>query len=167
MIRIDHATWTYPHAEQPSLRDLTLRINPGEFVILCGASGSGKSTALRLMNGLIPHFHEDASSPAPSLSVGWSTTNAELDAMGPRHRHRAAASEAPVLHRHRSGGGRLRDGELRLPPGRDPAPRRGDGRGARHGGAGRTTPAGSLRRSAATGRDRRCDRPPPQRPPAG
>uniref|UniRef100_A8M7J2 ABC transporter related n=1 Tax=Salinispora arenicola (strain CNS-205) TaxID=391037 RepID=A8M7J2_SALAI len=82
MIRIDHATWTYPHAEQPSLRDLTLRVNPGEFVILCGASGSGKSTALRLMNGLIPHFHEDGVLTGTVTVGGLVTTNAELDAMG-------------------------------------------------------------------------------------
>lgn len=82
MIRIDHATWTYPHAEQPSLRDLNLRINPGEFVILCGASGSGKSTALRLMNGLIPHFHEDGVLTGTVTVGGLVTTNAELDAMG-------------------------------------------------------------------------------------
>lgn len=82
MIRIDHATWTYPHAEQPSLRDLNLRINPGEFVILCGASGSGKSTALRLMNGLIPHFHEDGVLTGTVTVGGLVTTNAELDAVG-------------------------------------------------------------------------------------
>lgn len=82
MIRIDHVTWTYPHAEQPSLRNLNLRINPGEFVILCGASGSGKSTALRLMNGLIPHFHEDGVLTGTVTVDGLVTTNAELDAIG-------------------------------------------------------------------------------------
>ncbi len=59
MIRVDHVSWTYAHAEEPSVRDLDLEVHPGEVVILCGASGSGKSTALRLMNGLIPHAHED------------------------------------------------------------------------------------------------------------
>ncbi|MGO2111807.1 MAG: ATP-binding cassette domain-containing protein, partial [Pseudoclavibacter sp.] len=53
MIRIDRVTWTYPHADDSSIADLDLRIEPGEFVVLCGASGSGKSTALRLMNGLV------------------------------------------------------------------------------------------------------------------
>lgn len=82
MIHIDHTGWTYPHAEQPSLRDLDLRIRPGEFVILCGASGSGKSTALRLMNGLIPHFHDDGTLTGTVTVDGLIAADAELDAIG-------------------------------------------------------------------------------------
>lgn len=58
IVRVDAVGWTYPHADGPSIRGLDLRIAPGECVVLCGASGSGKSSALRLLNGLIPHFHE-------------------------------------------------------------------------------------------------------------
>lgn len=82
MIRIDEVTWTYPHAEQQSLHDLELSVEPGEFVILCGASGSGKSTALRLMNGLIPHFHEDGVLTGAVTVDHLITTTAELDAIG-------------------------------------------------------------------------------------
>ncbi len=39
------------------LEGLNLRIEPGEYVLICGASGSGKSTLCRTFNGLIPHFH--------------------------------------------------------------------------------------------------------------
>ncbi len=84
MIRIDHATWTYPHAADSSLRDLDLRIAPGEFVVLCGASGSGKSTALRLMNGLVPHFHEDGVLTGSVTVDGVVTTDVELDELGRR-----------------------------------------------------------------------------------
>ena len=35
------------------LRDLSLRVEPGETVVLLGRSGAGKSTALRMVNGLI------------------------------------------------------------------------------------------------------------------
>lgn len=82
MIRIDHATWTYPHADEPSLRNLDLRIAPGEFVVLCGASGSGKSTALRLMNALIPHFHDDGVLTGSVTVDGILSTDVELDEIG-------------------------------------------------------------------------------------
>jgi energy-coupling factor transporter ATP-binding protein EcfA2 len=39
------------------LEDLNLDIEPGEYLLVCGASGSGKSTLCRTFNGLIPHFH--------------------------------------------------------------------------------------------------------------
>lgn len=40
-----------------ALDDVTLTIRNGEFVVLCGQSGCGKTTFTRLLNGLIPTFH--------------------------------------------------------------------------------------------------------------
>ncbi|MET7403320.1 ABC transporter ATP-binding protein [Dactylosporangium sp. NPDC005572] len=83
MISIDGTGWTYANAEEPSLTDVTLCVTPGEFVVLCGASGSGKSTALRLMNGLIPHFHEGTLTGAVQVD-GLKTATARLDELGLR-----------------------------------------------------------------------------------
>lgn len=82
MIRVDRATWTYPHGERPSLRDLTFLVEPGEFVVICGASGSGKSTVLRLMNGLIPYFHSDGVLTGTITVDGLPTISTEPDALG-------------------------------------------------------------------------------------
>ncbi|HET7574645.1 MAG TPA: ATP-binding cassette domain-containing protein [Solirubrobacterales bacterium] len=47
----------YPGTSDPVLRDVSLTISPGEFVLLAGRSASGKSTLLRAACGLVPHFH--------------------------------------------------------------------------------------------------------------
>jgi energy-coupling factor transporter ATP-binding protein EcfA2 len=54
---IDRLGYVYTGAEQAVLRDISLRVEPGEFIVLAGRSGSGKTSLLRAACGLIPHFH--------------------------------------------------------------------------------------------------------------
>ena len=56
MITFHQVSYTYPRRLEPPLLDVSLLIQPGEFVLLVGESGSGKSTLLRAINGLVPHF---------------------------------------------------------------------------------------------------------------
>ena len=46
----------YPSARVPSIDGVNLEIEAG-ITLLAGASGSGKSSLLRVFNGLVPHFH--------------------------------------------------------------------------------------------------------------
>ena len=56
MIVFDHVTITYPGASYPTLVDVDLVIPEGELVLVVGRTGTGKSTLLRAINGLVPHF---------------------------------------------------------------------------------------------------------------
>ncbi len=56
MIKISSLSFTYPQSTTAVFNDLNLEIQPGTMTLLAGASGSGKSTFLRCLNGLVPHF---------------------------------------------------------------------------------------------------------------
>ncbi len=50
-------SFKYAGAEKPSMENVSLSIERGEFVILTGPSGCGKTTLCRCLNGLIPNFY--------------------------------------------------------------------------------------------------------------
>jgi energy-coupling factor transport system ATP-binding protein len=54
--RINHLSYWYPGAEEPALCDVSLVVDAG-LTVVSGPSGGGKSTLLRVLNGLVPHFH--------------------------------------------------------------------------------------------------------------
>ena len=56
MIEIKNVTFHYSGLDQAGLCDFNLSVTDGECILLCGASGCGKTTVTRLINGLIPHF---------------------------------------------------------------------------------------------------------------
>jgi len=57
MIRVEGLSFRYPQAACPILNKVDLEIPTGELVLVVGPSGGGKSTFLRSLNGLVPHFH--------------------------------------------------------------------------------------------------------------
>jgi energy-coupling factor transport system ATP-binding protein len=58
MIELKNITFTYSNTKIGSLKNLNLSITDGECVLFTGGSGCGKTTVLRLINGLIPNFFE-------------------------------------------------------------------------------------------------------------
>ncbi|MED0972988.1 ABC transporter ATP-binding protein [Bacillus paramycoides] len=61
IISFEQFTFQYGHATQPTLKDITFQIYPGEKVLIAGRSGSGKSTLAHCINGIIPFSYEGIS----------------------------------------------------------------------------------------------------------
>jgi len=57
VIVLENLTYFYPGSDTPALENVNLRVCEGEFVLVAGPSGGGKSTLCRVLNGLIPHFY--------------------------------------------------------------------------------------------------------------
>ena len=55
MIKFSHVSLIYPNSTTTVLEELNLTIAEGELVLVIGPTGSGKSSLLRLINGLVPH----------------------------------------------------------------------------------------------------------------
>ena len=56
MIRFEDVSVTYDGARSPVLSHVDLHVPEGELVLVVGRTGTGKSTLLRCVNGLVPHF---------------------------------------------------------------------------------------------------------------
>ncbi len=55
-IKIENLTFTYPGSDAPAVKDINLTVRDGEFVVLFGKSGCGKTTLLRLIKpSVAPH----------------------------------------------------------------------------------------------------------------
>jgi energy-coupling factor transporter ATPase len=58
LIETRNVTYTYPGATKPSISDVSVSIEKGQFTLITGPSGCGKTTLCRCFNGLIPHFYQ-------------------------------------------------------------------------------------------------------------
>lgn len=58
MIQIKDVSFRYSNSEEAALDHINLHIRKGEFVVLLGNSGCGKTTITRLINRLVPEFFE-------------------------------------------------------------------------------------------------------------
>ena len=58
VIETKNLAYTYPGGTKPSISDVSISVEKGDFVLITGPSGCGKTTLCRCFNGLIPHFYQ-------------------------------------------------------------------------------------------------------------
>ena len=58
VIETKNLTYTYPGGTKPSISDISIKVEKGDFLLITGPSGCGKTTLCRCFNGLIPHFYQ-------------------------------------------------------------------------------------------------------------
>ena len=56
MVEFNSVSFSYTENGTGAVHDISFAIPEGQFILVCGASGCGKTTITRLINGLIPHF---------------------------------------------------------------------------------------------------------------
>ena len=49
LFEIENLSFTYPESKFPALTGINLKIEEGDFVVICGPTGCGKTTLLRLL----------------------------------------------------------------------------------------------------------------------
>lgn len=57
-VEIRNLSFRYRRREAPAIKDIDLQVMPGELLLLAGASGCGKTTLIRCINGLIPRSYK-------------------------------------------------------------------------------------------------------------
>lgn len=58
LVEAEDLTYTYPGASKQSIKNVSIKIEKGQFALITGPSGCGKTTLCRCFNGLIPHFYQ-------------------------------------------------------------------------------------------------------------
>ena len=80
IIEFKNYTFKYRSQSEPTLRDIDLRVNPGEKVLIVGPSWSGKSTLVHCINGMVPFSYSVREYPAPPYaSVEYCITQCMTD----------------------------------------------------------------------------------------
>lgn len=57
IVEVRSLSYTYPGSTRPTLIDINLSVEEGEFLLLTGPSGCGKTTLCKCLNGLIPNSY--------------------------------------------------------------------------------------------------------------
>ncbi len=79
MLKIENANYKYnQNFQEENISNINLSVKKGECVLVCGRSGSGKTTITKLINSLIPNYYEEGKLEGEILLNGINTQKAEI-----------------------------------------------------------------------------------------
>lgn len=81
-IKVKDVRYRYPAGEE-ALKGIDFSVDEGDYLLICGANGSGKSTIGYLLNGLIPHFFSGTFSGTVEI-FGTDTRKMSISELFPR-----------------------------------------------------------------------------------
>ena len=58
-LKLENISYTYPNSSKPSINQVNLEINKGDFIGLIGPSGAGKTTLVDVILGFLETFRGD------------------------------------------------------------------------------------------------------------
>lgn len=77
MIEVKNVSYTYSDSKEKALSNVSFTVNDGEIVLCTGRSGCGKSTVIRVINGLCPSYYGGTLEGAVSID-GENTASMDL-----------------------------------------------------------------------------------------
>ena len=102
VIQFEDVSFEYPGAETESIHHIDLDVKEGEFLVLTGGSGCGKTTLTRLINGLAEQFYEGTMKGRITL-LGRSISEYPLYEIGKKVGSIFSRSPEPVFCQHYRG----------------------------------------------------------------
>jgi len=83
IIKIENVNFVYEGSHRRAIADIDLDVYKGEFLVITGPTGAGKSTLCQCLNGIIPHFTKGVMTGSINV-VGMDTRAHEVYEMAPR-----------------------------------------------------------------------------------
>ena len=82
IIRIKNVNFVYDGSHRRAIADINLEVYKGEFLVITGPTGAGKSTLCQCLNGIIPHFTQGVMTGSVNV-VGMDTREHPVYEMAP------------------------------------------------------------------------------------